>query len=347
MVQGTGAGLDKMGQAKTKPIIILKTESKDTKNGNIHAKIVIPKAEYEDAKDLVKEDNAERNKEKGAGRGEMNEGEGAGLDEMVQAETKPIVILKSESEDTRNGNSHTKLIKDNEEANKIVSGCKRLIIKDREGKKKNNKRSKTEPRRVARDRYKVQEMVSRLAETRRQGEKQEEFGNLDGDYYLLAGPRLVEAHDYSTSVPHTGAERSTPRPLTVSNLLYSQHQGDNQHKDGGCKPHDKIRLAKIATGQATPARDNYLPADPRLAEAHNYSTVVPCTGADRSGQQTITGTNSTTPAPEQRGQRHKRGQGRDQADHHPQGQWHHPCQAQEEGQGGYCQDEQGQGRGTG
>jgi hypothetical protein len=96
-------------------------------------------------------------------------------------------------------------------------------------------------------------------------------------------------------VRHTGAERSTPRPLTVSNLLYSQHQGDNQHKDGGCKPHDKIRLAKIATGQATPARDNYLPADPRLAEAHNYSTVVPCTGADRSGQQTITGTNSPQP----------------------------------------------------
>ena len=55
-------------------------------------------------------------------------------------------------------------------------------------------------------------MFSRLAETRRQGEKHEEFGNLDDDYYLLAGPRLAEAHDYSTSMPHTGAERSTPRP---------------------------------------------------------------------------------------------------------------------------------------
>ena len=74
-----------------------------------------------------------------------------------------------------------------------------------EGKRKNHGRSKTEPRRVARDRNKVQEprdtrdkdnskdvpkVIGRLAETRRQGEKHKEFGNLDGDYYLLASPVL-------------------------------------------------------------------------------------------------------------------------------------------------------------
>ena len=139
---------------------------------------------------------------------------------------------------------------------------------------------------MARDRNKVQEprdtrdednsqdgpeVFSRLAETRRHnsdnGEKHEEFGTPDGVYYLLAGPRMAEAHDYCTTVPRTGAERSTHKPLTISNFLYSQHQGDDQHKDGGSEPLDKIRLAKIATVHATPARDYYLLADPRLAEA--------------------------------------------------------------------------------
>ena len=67
-VQGMGAGLDKMVQAGTKPIVILKTESEETKNSNIHTKIVIPKAEYEDGKELVKEHNAKRNKDEGAAR---------------------------------------------------------------------------------------------------------------------------------------------------------------------------------------------------------------------------------------------------------------------------------------
>ena len=31
-------------------------------------------------------------------------------------------------------------------------------------------------------------------------------------YYLLADPRLAEAHDYSTVVPFTGADRSAPQP---------------------------------------------------------------------------------------------------------------------------------------
>ena len=79
-----------------------------------------------------------------------------------------------------------------------------------------------------------------------------EFGTPDSDYYLLAGPRLAEAHDYCTTVPCTGADCSTPKPLTGSNLLYSQHQGDDQRKDDRSEPLDKTRLAKIASVHPTP-----------------------------------------------------------------------------------------------
>ena len=35
-------------------------------------------------------------------------------------------------------------------------------------------------------------------------------------YYLLAGPRLAEAHDSCTTVPLTGSDRSIPKSLTDS-----------------------------------------------------------------------------------------------------------------------------------
>ena len=50
-------------------------------------------------------------------------------------------------------------------------------------------------------------------------------------YYLLVGPRLAEAHDTSTVEPFTGSARFAPKPLTISNLLHSQHLSDDQHKD--------------------------------------------------------------------------------------------------------------------
>ena len=36
-------------------------------------------------------------------------------------------------------------------------------------------------------------------------------GRQGGYYYLLADPRLAEAHDFSTLVPLTGSARSTPK----------------------------------------------------------------------------------------------------------------------------------------
>ena len=57
--------------------------------------------------------------------------------------------------------------------------------------------------------------------------------------YLLADPRLAEALNSSTVVPLTGSARSAPKPLTISNLLHSQH------KDVVNEPIVKTRLAQI------------------------------------------------------------------------------------------------------
>lgn len=80
------------------------------------------------------------------------------------------------------------------------------------------------------------------------GERDEEVGNLVGDYYLPADPRLVEVHDYKTSVPRTGADRSTPKAPIASNPLYSQHQGESHYKNNRSEPMAKNWLAKTVTG---------------------------------------------------------------------------------------------------
>ena len=175
-------------------------------------------------KKQVKEDTAEMTKDEGAGRGEMFEDKGAVRHKKNKDKTTTI---------------HKVRTRDKEEANQIVNGCKRPIVKDKEGKKENNERSKTEPGRVARDRSKVQE----------------------------------------------------PRDKRDEDNIQHGPEGDDQHKDGGSEQYDRTRLAKIAAGHATPTRDDYLLGDPRLAEAHDCSTVVPHTGADRSVQHNIPGTN--------------------------------------------------------
>ena len=72
--------------------------------------------------------------------------------------------------------------------------------------------------------------------------------------YLLAHPRLAEAHDFSTVVPLTGAARSTPKPLPISNLLHSQHLSNDWHKDVMNKPLIKNRLASfVYETPATPS----------------------------------------------------------------------------------------------
>ena len=113
-----------------------------------------------------------------------------------------------------------------------------------------------------------------------------EFSTLDRVYYLLAGPRLAEAHYSRTTVPCTGADRSTPKPLTGSNLLHSQYQGDEQYKNVRNKPLDKTWLTKIASMLAIPSRDYYPLADPRLEEAHDYGT------ADRSAPKALANPNT-------------------------------------------------------
>ena len=77
-----------------------------------------------------------------------------------------------------------------------------------------------------------------------------------------------------------------PRDKRDKDNIQDGPKGDDQHKDGGSEHFDRTRLTKNTTGHATPTEDDYLLADPRLAEAHDSSTVVPCTGADRSVQHT-------------------------------------------------------------
>jgi len=239
---------------------------------------------------------------------------------------------------TREGETSPKLdqvgTEDKEEASQIFNRCKRPIIKDKEEKRKNNERSKTEPERLATDRNKVQEpRDKRDGDNIQDGPKgdnqhkdsgSEHFNrtrlakNAPGhathtrDDYLLAEPRLAEAHDCSIEVPHAGADRSMQHNIPGTNPPQSQHlskEGDgryegegigydagadhqaNQHKEGGSEPFDKAQLTKIAAGHATPTGDNFPLADPRLVEAHDCSTVVQRTGADRSLQHNILVTN--------------------------------------------------------
>ena len=106
-------------------------------------------------------------------------------------------------------------------------------------------------------------------------EMHELFVTPDRVYYLLAGPRLAEAHDSSTVVPLTGSARSAPKPLTISNLLYSQHQSDDQHKDVMNEPSIKTRLAQFVSMNRQPV--NVLPKGMRPP-----STTTTSTGIGRS-----------------------------------------------------------------
>ena len=139
-----------------------------------------------------------------------------------------------------------------QEDNKIITGCKRLIA---ESKGMARDRNKVQEPRETRDEPivipKAEDEDSLRVNTKEEedsGKRHEEVGNLVGDYYLPADPRLVEVHDYSTSVPRTGADRSTPKAPIASNPLYSQHQGDNQHKNNRSEPMAKNWHAKTVTG---------------------------------------------------------------------------------------------------
>ena len=97
-------------------------------------------------------------------------------DTKDKARTKLLAIPKAEYKDGKNSNIpakpkklgqeditkratiHKVRTKDKEEAIKDVNGCKRPIVMDREGKIKDNERSKTKAGREARDRNKVQEL---------------------------------------------------------------------------------------------------------------------------------------------------------------------------------------------
>ena len=61
----------------------------------------------------------------------------------------------------------------------------------------------------------------------------QDTGDIDASYsYPLVDPRLEEAHNDSTVVQCTGADRSKVQPLDVMDKpLYFQHQEDDEHDD--------------------------------------------------------------------------------------------------------------------
>ena len=80
-------------------------------------------------------------------------------------------------------------------------------------------------------------------------------------------------------VAREGTKVQEPRDKREKDNIQDGPKGDDQHKDGGSEHFDRTRLGKNAAGHSTPTGDDYLLADPRLAEAHACSKVVPRTGA--------------------------------------------------------------------
>ena len=109
-----------------------------------------------------------------------------------------------------------------------------------------------------------------------------------GHSYLLDDPRLAEAHNDSTVVPPTGADCSAPQHLPGSNLPHSQYlsnQGGGTSKGKGAwrqrqsQGSEDIDSDHKGEGGVQQAENNYLLADPKLAEAPDDSTVERLTGA--------------------------------------------------------------------
>ena len=84
-----------------------------------------------------------------------------------------------------------------------------------------------------------------------------------GNSYLLADPRLVEAHDFGTVVQSTGSARSSSQTLAVDNPPCSQHlRGDTSQGMGvGRRRRNKAKVDnyKVWTG---PWRGESAPACP-------------------------------------------------------------------------------------
>ena len=78
-----------------------------------------------------------------------------------------------------------------------------------------------------------------------------------GVYYLPAGPRLAEAHDYGTVEPLTVAACSAPKALASPNIMHTQHLRDNQHRDVENEAHVKTRPAQLVFTEGHPP--NHLP----------------------------------------------------------------------------------------
>ena len=105
-------------------------------------------------------------------------------------------------------------------------------------------------------------------------------GRRGGHFYLLANPRLAEAHNDSTVVPLTGADCSAPQPLPGSNLPHSQHlsnQGRGTYEGKGAGRQEQGQGSEDTDsdsegeGRGRQGENYYLLAEPRLVEAHDFA----------------------------------------------------------------------------
>ena len=70
-----------------------------------------------------------------------------------------------------------------------------------------------------------------------------------GNSYLLADPRLVEAHDFGTVVPSTGSARSSSQTLAADNPPYSQHLRGDTDEGEGAELHQRKKGQGRVSGQ--------------------------------------------------------------------------------------------------
>ena len=122
-----------------------------------------------------------------------------------------------------------------------------------------------------------------------EGQHKKDGAYEEGNTYLLTNPGIVEAPDidHSTVVPRTGGDHSTPIPLIDTNLLYAQHQ----YEDEGSGHIDKTAQKERHTGRGQLPDQHQLVDEVYYGQGTRQGTIR---ARDQARDQP-----STAPAPKQ------------------------------------------------
>ena len=105
-------------------------------------------------------------------------------------------------------------------------------------------------------------------------------GRRGGHYYLLADPRLAEAHDYSTVVPRTGADRSVQQTIPGTNFPQPQHL--NNEGDGTYRGKAGTKPIVILKAESEDAKNGTIHAKPKKMVKEDTAKMNKDEGAARS-----------------------------------------------------------------